>query len=122
MRVPNLQQIEAKEGGIVKKFKLQGSLAGSNYVLFDHEGRINRYADEEEIVRAWFALRSQLYERRKEYMLARLRKECETLSNRARFVKAVVDGEVIIAGKRRQAIANQLRAQNFATQSALDQI
>ena len=95
LRVPNLQQIEAKEGGIVKKFKLQGSLAGSNYVLFDHEGRINRYADEEEIVRAWFALRSQLYERRKEYMLARLRKECETLSNRARFVKAVVDGEVI---------------------------
>jgi DNA topoisomerase-2 len=49
----------------------------------------------------WFGLRSQLYVRRKEYMLAKLKKECETLSNKARFIKAVVEGQVVISGKRK---------------------
>lgn len=70
----------------------------------------------------WFALRSQLYVRRKEYMLARLKKECETLSNKARFIKAVVEGTVIIAGRKKQNIAKQLQDQRFATQTQLDAI
>ena len=55
-------------------------------------------------------------------MLARLKKECETLSNKARFIKAVVDGQVIIAGRKKQNIAKQLHDQRFATQTQLDQI
>ena len=45
LKVPKLREIENKEG-IIKKFKLQTSLSSSNYVLFDEEGRINRYATE----------------------------------------------------------------------------
>jgi DNA topoisomerase-2 len=45
LKVPKLIEIERKEG-IVKKFKLQSSLAGTNYVLFDHDGKIGRYDDE----------------------------------------------------------------------------
>ena len=92
LKVPNLMAIERKEGGIIKKFKLQNSLAGTNYVLFDQDGKIGKYSDEEAIMNQWFGLRTQLYVRRKEYMLAKLRKECETLSNKARFIKAVVEG------------------------------
>lgn len=101
LKVPKLMEIERKEGGIIKKFKLQNSLSGSNYVLFDHEGKIGRFSTEEAIMRQWFGLRSQLYDRRKEYMLAKLKKECETLSNKARFIKAVVEGEVVIAGRKK---------------------
>jgi len=42
-------------------------------VLFDYEGRIKRYQSEEEIIREFFVLRKELYERRKAHMLASLR-------------------------------------------------
>lgn len=45
LKVPKLLDIERKEGGILKKFKLQSSLSSSNLVLFDEEGRITRFSN-----------------------------------------------------------------------------
>jgi len=56
IRASKLRQIERQEG-IVKKFKLQTSISGSNYVLFDEESRIHRFATEEDIMKQWFGLR-----------------------------------------------------------------
>lgn len=42
LKVPKLQEIINNEG-IEKKFKLVTSIAASNYVLFDYEGKIKRY-------------------------------------------------------------------------------
>ena len=39
----------------------------------------------------WFGLRSTLYERRKDYMLAKLKKEHEMLVNKVRFIRAVIE-------------------------------
>lgn len=86
LRVPGLEAIERKEGGIVKKFKLSTTLAGTNLVLFDASAHLRRYASPADILKDWFGLRSQLYERRKEYLLAKLLKEYETLRNKARFI------------------------------------
>jgi DNA topoisomerase II len=73
IKVPKLQQIIASPDGIEKKFKLTSSISANNYVLFDYEGRIKRYVSEEEIIREFFVLRKELYERRKAHMLASLR-------------------------------------------------
>ena len=54
--VPKLREIESK-GGIAKFFKLMGSLATTQYVLFNHEGKIKRYSDELHILREFFPLR-----------------------------------------------------------------
>ena len=72
LEVPNLKKYEATEGGILKKFKLQGSIPSTNYVLFDTKGRINRVGDEISIMSQYFTLRSDLYHKRKAYMLSRL--------------------------------------------------
>lgn len=81
LKVPKLILIEKTEG-IVKKFKLQTSLSGSNYVLFNDKGQIHKYATEADIMKEWFDLRVQLYDKRKEHMLARLRKDYEMLKNK----------------------------------------
>lgn len=90
LEVPKLREIEAKEGGILKKFKLQGSIASTNYVLFNKDHRIVRYADEISIMSEFFALRSDLYHKRKEYMLSKLQKEYEILLNKVKFISAVI--------------------------------
>jgi len=67
-------------------------------------------------------LRSQLYTRRKEHLLAKLKKEFEVLRNKARFIKAVIEEEIQIKRVKRQIIANTLKAQKYATMSELNEI
>ena len=43
---------------LIKKFKLSSSLATTNFVLFSHEGKIKKYADENEILLEFFQIRS----------------------------------------------------------------
>lgn len=45
-------------------------------------------------MKEWYALRQNLYVMRKEHMLAKLKKEFETLRNKVRFIKAVINEEV----------------------------
>lgn len=44
----------------------------------------------------FFVLRKTLYERRKEYLLAKLRKDVETISNKVRFILGVINEEIKI--------------------------
>ena len=54
LEVPNLRDIESKPGGILAKFKLRTSISAANYVLFDSERKICRYASEVEILKEFF--------------------------------------------------------------------
>jgi DNA gyrase/topoisomerase IV subunit A len=52
----------------------------------------------------WFGLRSTLYERRKDYMLAKLKKDHEILVNKVRFIKAVIEETIKIKKVKRSEI------------------
>ena len=93
-----------KEGGIEKKFKLVGTISANNYVLFNYQGVIRKYADELEILNEFFGLRKTLYERRKEYMLSKLRKDFEILSNKVRFILGVINEEIKINRVKRKIV------------------
>ena len=55
----------ALEEGLEEKFKLSRSIATSNLVAFDPEGRITKYASVEDIMKEFFAVRIKFYEKRK---------------------------------------------------------
>ncbi|MCJ1320355.1 DNA topoisomerase 2 [Xylographa vitiligo] len=55
----------AIDEGLEEKFKLTRSIATSNLVAFDAEGRITKYATVEDILKEFFALRIKFYEKRK---------------------------------------------------------
>jgi DNA topoisomerase II len=101
---------------------LSSSISANNYVLFDYEGKIRRFVSEEDIIQEFFVLRKQLYERRKEYMLARLQKEFQTLSNKVRFIQGVISEEIKINRVKRKEIVKRLRQLGFKTHSELNEI
>jgi DNA topoisomerase II len=110
LKVPKLQElVHAGPDAIDKKFKLSSSISANNYVLFDYEGKIRRFQSEEDIIQEFFVLRKQLYERRKEYMLARLQKEFQTLLNKVRFIQGVISEEIKINRVKRKEIVKRLR-------------
>ena len=56
---------KAIEEGLEEKFKLSRTLATSNLVAFDPEGRITKYASVEDIMKEFFQVRIKFYEKRK---------------------------------------------------------
>jgi len=71
MKVHFVVQMEEKhmkmalEEGLEEKFKLSKSVATSNLVAFDPEGRITKYATVEDIMKEFFGVRIKFYEKRK---------------------------------------------------------
>lgn len=63
MEEKHMQQ--ALEEGLEEKFKLTRSVATSNLVAFDAEGRITKYASVEDIMKEFYNIRIKFYEKRK---------------------------------------------------------
>ena len=70
----------------------------------------------------WFSLREQLYQARKDWQLAKLKKECEILRNKVRFIKSVVEEEIKINKRKRIDIVKTLKDNGFMTMSQLNEI
>lgn len=108
LEVPGLDKLARTEGGILKKFRLQGSISSRNMVAFSPAGKIVRYASTNDILREFYGLRETLYARRKEYMLQKLRRDYEILVNKVRFVRGVIAEEIQISKVKKQRILARL--------------
>ena len=91
-------------------------------VLFDPEGKLKKYNTVEDIIATFYDLRLKYYQIRKNYMISVIKKEVAVLSNKARFIKMIIDDELVIKKKMRNVIVNELYDLKFDTQSALDKI
>lgn len=65
IRMEDKHMKAALEEGLEEKFKLTKSIATSNLVAFDAEGRITKYATVEDIMREFYSIRIKYYEKRK---------------------------------------------------------
>ena len=89
-------------------------------MLFNERGQIYRFKTEEDIMKEWFGHRSLLYDKRKQYMLAKLKKDHEILVNKVRFIKAVIEETIKIKRVKRKEIVKQLVEQKFLTMTQLN--
>jgi len=77
-----------------KALRLRTTVSLNNMMLFNQDGKITKYDSPLEILTDFCRVRIVLYEKRKAYILARLQKEAEVLSEKARFIKLVLKGEI----------------------------
>lgn len=103
----------ALEEGLEEKFKLSKTMATSNLVAFDPEGRITKYASVDAIMEEFYAYRLRFYQLRKDHMLSELNKELKKLSNQARFIKMIIDGKLVISRKKKPVLIAELKSLNF---------
>ena len=104
----------------IKTFNLTTFLNINNMVLFSPEGKLKKYNSIEEILDTFYKLRLEYYHIRKDYMISVLKKEVATLSNKARFIKMVIEDELIIKKKKRVILVNELYDLKFDTQTMLN--
>jgi len=99
--------------GFHKKFKLASTLSTSNMVLFNSQGKIQKYDDPIDMLKEFFQVRLKLYESRKQYLLHELRMQVEKLENRVRFILLVVQGEIKVANVKRKDLIVTLTKHQF---------
>lgn len=99
--------------GLENKFKLSTTITTTNLVAFDPEGRINKYATVEDIMKEFYHVRLKYYQERKKVLLIDLGEELKKLSNQARFIQMVIKRELVVGGKKRKEIIAQLQKHNF---------
>ena len=87
-----------------KKFKLTSSFRLSNMVAFDVNGKIRRFSAVGEILESFYVARIHGYTTRKMNELARLDAEIVELDARVRFVRAVVEGRLVVANAEDDAL------------------
>ncbi|CAF9905090.1 MAG: DNA topoisomerase 2 [Heterodermia speciosa] len=103
----------ALDEGLEEKFKLTRSVATSNLVAFDAEGRITKYANVEDILKEFYHIRIKFYEKRKAYQLSEMQRELERFTNQARFVQMIIDGKLIVSKKKKLALVSELKKLGF---------
>jgi DNA gyrase/topoisomerase IV subunit A len=72
-------------------------LATTNMVAFDAKQRIKRYSTADAILREFYDVRLSLYRKRKQHLTTELNREYTKLSNKVRFVLAVISGELVVS-------------------------
>jgi DNA topoisomerase-2 len=92
-----------------KKFKLVSNLSLTNMVAYDCEGKLRRFGSVGEILEAFYVHRLGGYVARKANELARLDSELVELDARVRFVRAVVEGTLVVANAEDEALLAGLK-------------
>lgn len=108
------QFAQFNEAGLHKSFRLQETFKLTNMVLFDHNGILRRYKTAEEISEEFFAVRIQMYVRRKEYLVGTLESQCSKLDNIARFIKEKIENVITIENKKISAVVDMLIERKYA--------
>jgi len=105
--------------GLVSKGHELKSLSTSNMYLWNAKGKIQKYDSPLDIIQEFYDVRLDMYEKRKKHLCSVLRKECELLTEKARFIRMVSEEEIIVFKQKRSVIVDQLKKHDFKLVDAL---
>jgi DNA topoisomerase-2 len=65
----------------------------------------------------FFAIRLQFYEKRKDYLMSKLARECEILTNKERFILEVVEERLVLRNKKKAKLVEELKEKGYTKNS-----
>merc|ERR1719327_761947 len=104
---------KVKEQGKEDAFKLWSGVNETNMVLFDSDGKIQKYKNVLEIMDEFAHVRMKYYKLRKEYLINKLTLERDLLSNRARFIKMIIEKKLHINNRKKDEVVKDLTKLKF---------
>lgn len=102
------QSLSREAGGFHRVFKLTSSLAITSMHSFDHVNCLRKYDTSMVILKEFFVLRMEYYEKRKVYLEGMMQAEADKLSNQARFIMEKCDRTLVVENKKRKVMIDEL--------------
>tara|TARA_B100001741_G_scaffold269714_1_gene236927 strand:+ start:965 stop:4180 length:3216 start_codon:yes stop_codon:yes gene_type:complete len=93
---------------VVKDLKLEKTIRCSNMHLFHPTKGICKYKSPGHILVDFIQLRMEFYKKRKTHLIQVTKEKAELCSHRARFVKMVIDGDIVVFRRKKQELEAQL--------------
>ena len=100
---------------VEKLLKLFTTNTTSNMHLFDAEDKLKKYEKIEHIIDDYYTTRLKLYQTRKDYMIAALKKELMILANKAKYIKEILEGTIDLRKKKTDEVTTMLKENNYDT-------
>ena len=81
--------------------------------LFDEKQQLKKYSTVEAIIDRYYPVRFEGYEKRKKYQLKILERKMNILNMKARFIKEVMDGTIVLVKKKKKEVIEILKSKNY---------
>lgn len=107
------------EDKITEVFKLQNIISTSNMVLFDSNYKLKKYNNPNEILVEYFNKRLEYYTKRKENMLFKLNRLLKEANARLRFIKEIMNEELIVYKRSKIDICKDLKEREYPTETEI---
>ncbi|KAH6895425.1 DNA topoisomerase [Thelonectria olida] len=101
------------EEGLLERFKLLKQVATSNLIAFNTRGQIRKYEKVEDILEEYYQFRFGMYTLRKKHWLAVYHSDYRKWKNQARFIKEIIDGDLVVGRKKKQILVEELREREY---------
>jgi DNA topoisomerase-2 len=99
--------------GLEKALKLTKSISTSNMYLFDPQCKLKKYATVQDIIEDYYGVRLQMYQSRKENMIANMQTHLSMLSNRAKYILEILEDKLDLRKKTDGEIVAMLETHGF---------
>ena len=108
----NLTQSNVKnadgQNKVEKTFKLTSKINTSNMVLYNSKGYLQKFKNANEILKDYFLVRYEFYEKRKEYQIKALAQQLKVINARVKFILEFIEGVIVIAKRTKLNLISQL--------------
>ena len=94
---------------LVKLLKLEES-STEIFSTLDEYGKLMIFENTSDIIKYFVKFRLDYYHKRKQFLLDKLNKELKILSNRGRFIKAIIDGKLKVNNVSKSVIIDGIEA------------
>ena len=84
-----------------------------NLTTLDEFGKLKIFNNTEEIVRYFVAFGLAYYQKRKDFIINQLKRELTILSNRARFIKGIIDSKIRVNKVKKDVVIKCLEELRF---------
>merc|ERR1712146_616173 len=98
---------------IDKYLKMEKNIKLTNIHLYNRHGTIKKYKVIKNIMEEFYKIRLEMYQKRKDYILAKLKNELDILSYKVKFILAVINKEIKLNNKTKDYIESKLEDLEF---------
>jgi DNA topoisomerase-2 len=101
------------ERGLLEAFLKLTESETENLTCLDENGKLIVFKNSSDLIRYFVRFRLSFYDRRKEFILSDLQSQNQRLSNRARFIKMIIDKKLNLANRPKADIVIDLEKLKF---------
>ena len=110
--------LEIEKNGFTKfenDFKLVSTkyVSTTNMYAFDHNRKIKKYESALSIIQEFYVVRLGYYQKRKDYLLAKLQYDADIMANKIRFIREVVAETIYVHKLKKADLETYLETENY---------